>query len=1324
MSFVHLHVHSDYSFLDGGATVDGLAKRAAKYDMPALALTDHGNMCGIMDFYNACRKQGVKPIIGCEIYVVPYDMTLKKDPDLDGAPGADRGSKENAHLVLLAKDMQGYRNLCKIVSRGFTHGFYRKPRVDYETLSNHRDGLIALTACLGGEIPQVLMRNRDLEPAMCKVDEYVNIFGRENFYLEIQAHRDSRTGELEDMVAERMFELAQKRDLKCVLTNDSHYLNPEDHDAHNALLCINTGRLLSDPNRMDYGPDFYLKTPEEMAALYPGREDLVRNTLEIAERCNVEFKQDSYHLPEFACPDGLDDKTYLRRLCEEGITARYGDDALETNKAVGERLDFELGTIERMGFNSYFLIVADFMQWSREQGIPLGPGRGSAAGSIVAFALGITNIDPLKYNLLFERFLNPDRISMPDIDIDFCVERRGEVIDYTRRKYGEDCVANIGTFGKLLARAAIKDAGRVMGVPLKKVNELTKLIPVSQGKVKPLAKCLEEEPDFRAQYEQDDEIRELVDKAMKLEGLNRGTGVHAAGVVISDKDVTNYLPLMRQESTERGEDGERVFVYATQYNMNEVENQGLLKMDFLGLRNLTIMQRAVELIEKMHGVKIILDPVQAPADAPYKSLHTLDDPETYKTLAAGDGFGVFQVESEGMCRLLQSIKPSTFEDISAVLAIYRPGPLSADVDKAFAARKHGKVKVTMPGEEQGIANEQAVEVLKGILSDTYGTLIYQEQAMLMSRQLAGFTPGEADKLRKAIGKKIQAEMDKLRPKFVEGCEKNGFGAKLGNLLWDQIEGFGSYGFNKAHTVAYGLITYQTAWLKTHYRTEYFAALLTSMIGNNDKIIEYMRNIRASGVKVIPPDINVSAGEFTAKDECVVFGLSGMKGVGTKAVEKIIEARKKVGGFKGFMHFLDSVDIAHVGKPVLESLIKGGAFDSLGLNRHALLEGLERAVKVAAEGAADRARGQKGLFAAASEGPVDESARDREILPDLPPFTEAERQRAEKETFGLYITSSPLDSYRELFEKHAKHHAGSLKDGETEGAVILGGLISGLVINTVRNEHSRNFGKKMAKFDLVDDTGIVKVTVFPDVYEAQQDAIVEDAPVFVRGMVEFQGEDEPPSILVSKIIHVREAEAEFEHDHGLRFDADFRLFTSVTPDDLPGIEEGVSVRVGGPVAGLRVGKSKRGNDYATFNLAGPKGSFRVVVFGRVAEQWASRLQEGVGLFAIGKVEPERDGRYSIKADELIPAAQARQKFTTGLCLTLTTGEINTELLGSLSDTAIRHHGQTPLFFKVLNEHGHMVEFIEAAPDFYVNPTIELEQQLTNLLPPERIEISAR
>ncbi len=607
--FVHLHVHSDYSFLDGGAKVSGLAQRAAKLGLSSLALTDHGVMCGVLDFHKECKKAGVKPIIGCEIYVVPFDMTQKSDPNLSTSPGIKQ--KDYAHLVLLAENETGYKNLCKIVSKAHTRGFYRKPRADYATLAAHKEGIIALSACLGGEVPQALMHGADDKPARCKIEQYLEIFGRENFFLEVQAHRDSFSGEQEALVAKRMFEVADSMRVRTVLTNDSHYLNASDFEAHNALLCINWGRMLNDPDRPEYGPDFYLKSAEEMAALFPDRPDLVSTTLDIGKRCNFDFGKTSFHLPEFKWTDGLQPREYLRRKVDAGVKKLYGENALAKGTVTGDRLEFELSVIEKMGFNSYFLIVADFIQWAKDRQIPVGPGRGSAAGSIVAYALGITGLDPIKYNLLFERFLNPDRVSMPDIDIDFCVERRGEVIEYVRKKYGDESVCQIGTFGKLLARAAVKDAGRVLGVSLQKVNALTKLIPVTQGKVKPLDECLKEIPEFKQQYESDEETKKLVDVARSIEGLNRGTGVHAAGVVISDADVTNYMPLMRQES------GGEV-VIATQYNMNEVEAQGLLKMDFLGLRNLTIIDLALKIIEQNTGVHIELDPTRMPADAPYK----------------------------------------------------------------------------------------------------------------------------------------------------------------------------------------------------------------------------------------------------------------------------------------------------------------------------------------------------------------------------------------------------------------------------------------------------------------------------------------------------------------------------------------------------------------------------------------------------------------------------------------------------------------------------------------------------------------------------------
>ncbi len=1327
--FVHLHVHSDYSFLDGGAKVSGLAQRAAKLGLSSLALTDHGVMCGVLEFHKECKKAGVKPIIGCEIYVVPFDMTQKSDPNLASSPGIKQ--KDYAHLVLLAENETGYKNLCKIVSKAHTRGFYRKPRADHATLAQHKEGLVALSACLAGEVPQALMHGQDDKPARTKIEQYLEIFGRDNFFLEVQAHRDSFSGEQEALVAKRMFEVADSMKVRTVLTNDSHYLTAEDFQAHNALLCINWGRMLNDPDRPEYGPDFYLKDAAEMAALFPQRPDLVQATLDIGKRCNFDFGKTSFHLPEFKWTEGVSPREYLRKKVEAGVKKLYGENALAKGTITGDRLEFELSVIEKMGFNSYFLIVADFIQWAKDREIPVGPGRGSAAGSIVAYALGITGLDPIKYNLLFERFLNPDRVSMPDIDIDFCVERRGEVIEYVRNKYGDESVCQIGTFGKLLARAAVKDAGRVLGVPLQKVNALTKLIPVMQGKVKPLDECLKEIPEFKQQYESDEETRKLVDTARSIEGLNRGTGVHAAGVVISDADVTNYMPLMRQE----GSDGE--VVIATQYNMSEVEAQGLLKMDFLGLRNLTIIDQALRVIEKNTGLRIELDPTKVPADAPYKSLHTLDDAATYKTLSAGEGFGVFQVESEGMCRLMQAIKPSTFEDISAVLAIYRPGPLAAGVDKEFAARKHGRVKVTMPGENEGIANAEAVSRLKEILSDTYGTLIYQEQAMLISRRLAGFTPGDADKLRKAIGKKKKEEMDVIRPKFIEGCEKSGFSKKLGEHLWQQIEGFGAYGFNKAHTVAYGLITYQTGWLKTHYPSEYAAALLTSQIGNNDKIVEGIRNVRAMGLKVVPPDINLSDATFSARDGTVVFGLSGMKGVGTKAVEKIIEGRNKVKAFKGFLHFLENVDLTHINKAVLESLVKGGAFDSFGLNRRALLEGLESALKVCAEAAADRLRGQKGLFGGKAKQEPDEKARDLALLPKVPELSESERQRAERETFGFYISSSPLDTHRELFAKFAKYDSKSLLGLKPGCAVVIGGLISGLSVNTVKNESSRNFGKKMAKFDLADASGITKVTVFPDTYEKFQSVIQEDAPVFVRGITEAtqiqatapageeEGEDvqEQVAVTVSEIIHVQDAEQKLSADEGLAFDEDFKTFTDTTPEDLATLTEPVRVRIGGVVNKLRTGTSKRGNEYANFVLIGPKGAFKVVVFQELAKAWAGRLKEGAALFVVGEANKEDDGKVVTRADALVPAAGAREKFTKAVCLQLTVSQIHDEVLGNLSELALQHAGPTPLFFKVLGEDGAELELIEAAPDFRVKPTPDFILGVKKLIPGSDVIVAA-
>jgi len=1292
--FVHLHVHSDYSFLDGAATVKGLAKRASKLGMKHLALTDHGVMCGLPEFKSACEAEDVHPILGCEIYVVPHDMREKKMVD----------GKEYAHLVLLAENDIGYRNITKIVSKAFTEGFYRKPRADYETLAAHSEGVIALTACLGGEIPQAIMQDKP-DATRCKVEVYREIFGKENLYLEVQNHKDSEAGRMELWVAERMFDLAEKMDVKCVLTNDSHYLNPEDFHAHNVMLCINMGRLITDENRFEYGPDFYLKSAEEMAALFPGRPDLLTNTVEIAERCNVTLKRDQkYFLPSFECPDDLSEEAYVDALCRKGLIERYGS---ELSDAVKERYDFEYETIKKMGFMSYFLITADFINWAKAQGIPVGPGRGSAAGSIVAYAMGITNVDPLKYNLLFERFLNPDRVSMPDIDIDFCQERRGEVIEYVRQKYGSESVCQIGTFGKLLSRAVLKDVGRVLNVSLQTVNAITKQIEVKQGRVPKIAEILASNEVLRAQYNEDEEIRELWDTAKTLEGVTRGTGVHAAGVVIAPSSVDNYMPLMRQKESGDGE-----VVIATQYTMNEVEEQGLLKMDFLGLRNLTIIQQALDFIEQDTGKKIDINAVE------------LEDEETYKTLARGEGFGVFQLESEGMCKLLRNVKPTEFEDISAVLAIYRPGPLSAGVDVTFARRKNGLEAVLMPGEGgeplpdgghrvTSIVSDEAVEKLKGILSDTYGLLIYQEQAMLMSRQLGGFTPGNADVLRKAIGKKKQDLMDKLHPQFVSGCVEKGYGEELGEHLWLKMEGFGEYGFNKAHSIAYGLITYQTAWLKTHYPGQYAAALISSQIGNNDKIIEYVRGVRQMGIEVLPPDINRSLAGFSTSDGAVVFGLSGMKGAGTKAIEAILEARKNVGGrFKGFLHFLENVDHSRVTKSVMETLVKGGAFDSMGLNRSALDKGVEKAMRYASGVAADKLRGQTNLFG----GPTDivlsdeeEHQRDRDMLGSGEEWSDTEKQKAEKETFGFYITSSPLDSAKDALDKYRTHTTASVQQEGADKQVLLGGMISAIKRIRIQKETSRNFGKEMAKVELTDFDGTVNLTVFPDSLEEHGEHLVEDAIVFVKGYTDHDGEG--IGLRLADVIPAAEAEEKLGNDPLLLYGKLFASYSTWEPaklKDLPTDGERVKVQIAGVAQNIKHRISKKNKkDYLQFSIVNRDGTAKVMAFREAFDKSREFLlphgkpANGTPIMILGDADNSEEWGVSIFANEVIKFEDAQAKLTRAVCIDLRAQGISRELLENLRELVLKHRGTLPLFLNVkATDDAEDAEVMEMPEEYHV------------------------
>jgi len=1307
--FTHLHVHSDYSFLDGGATVSGLAKFAAELGMKSLALTDHGNMCGLIEFRKACEKAGVKPILGSEIYVVPHDMREKKSV----------GGKDYSHLVLLAENEVGYRNLTKIVSKAYTQGFYRKPRADYATLREHHDGLIALTACLGGEVPQAIMRAQP-EAADCVVDTYKSIFGAENLYLEVQNHEASECGAQELKVAGPMFELGKKHGVKCVLTNDSHYLKREDFHAHNVLLCINTKKLITDQNRMEYGPDFYLKSPEEMAGLFPEMPELLTHSMEIAERCALPpNKQGQYFLPSFACPDGMTEPQYLEHLCRVGLRKRYGDPLPEK---VEERFVFELGVITKMGFASYFLITQDFVNWAKGQAIPVGPGRGSAAGSIVAYALGITGVDPLAYNLLFERFLNPDRVSMPDIDIDFCQERRGEVIDYVRRKYGSECVCQIGTFGKLLSRSVLKDVGRVLNVPLEVVNGITKKIEVRQGKVPPIAEILEENTELRQQYEDDAEIHTLWETAKTLEGLTRGTGVHAAGVVIAPSSVDNYVPLMLQKE---GDDGEPVI--ATQYTMGEIEQQGLLKMDFLGLRNLTIIDHALKHIREDTGEQIDLEKLP------------LDDAATYDMLKKGSGFGVFQLESDGMCRLLRSIQPSTFEDISAVLAIYRPGPLGANVHVDFARRKSGEDALLMPGEkgerlsvggivttrDRAIASPEAVERLKLILSDTYGLLIYQEQAMLMSRRLAGFTPGMADKLRKAIGKKDEKGMAELKPKFIEGCEKEGFGTELGTHLWNLMEGFGAYGFNKAHTVAYAVIAFQTAWLKAHYPAQYGAALISSQIGYNEGVVACVKGVREMGMEVVPPDINRSKASFSTSGNQILFGLAGIKGSSTRGVQAILEARQREKGkFLGFMHFLESIDHSEVNRPTLESLIKCGAFDSLNLKRPALLASLEKCMRAAARTAEDKLRGQSNLFGAPASPTRDsEFKRDLATLGDTPDWSDAEKQRAEKEVFGFFLSSSPLDQHAETLKTYRSHTHAELKETHPRQAVVIGGMIQGLKTRVVRKEGSRTAGREYATFTLVDDDGAVDVTTYPDQYDQVRERLADDRVVLVKGNMDPGSEPEALRVTASDIILVEDAATKLKPMSNDPAAEHLLAFCTVPPSRLNTVPQRHKIKMAGRAGAIREIMTKKGDPMFGFPLSNRQGTVDVMCGPRTYQKLKGKVEEDSLYVVTGEVTQGERGA-TLWMEDVMTFEKARRSMTSAVCLKLDATEVTKSTLEAVRKIVERHRGRLPMFLRLeLPELESDPELLPLPANFAVSPTDEMLKELAEAVGKDRLELQA-
>jgi DNA polymerase-3 subunit alpha len=1045
--FVHLHTHTEYSLLDGAGRIKKSVARAAELGMPALAITDHGVMYGVIDFYKAAKKAGIKPVIGCEVYVAPRSRT-DRDPRRD--------SKQH-HLVLLARNMAGYKNLMELVSRGFSEGFYYKPRVDHELLKQYSPGLIALSACLAGEIPAAILEHRE-EDALQLVRFYREAFGEENFFLEMQDHGIPE----QKVMNQGLIQLSKASGTPLIASNDLHYIDRSDAEAHDVLLCIQTGKTIDDTSRMRFSTEeFYLKSAEEMAVLFPEQLQALDNTLAVADACNLEFEFGNTHLPVYEIPADYDDNSYLRKVCMDGAQGRY---RTGLSAEITERLDFELNVIKQMGYASYFLIVWDFIRYAHENGILVGPGRGSAAGSLVAYCLGITNIDPLKYNLLFERFLNPERVTMPDIDIDFCYEKREKVIDYVVAKYGGESVAQIITFGTMAARAAVRDVGRVLNLPYAEVDRIAKLIPAELNIS--IADAMEKTPELQELAKNDQRIAKLIELSLAVEGLPRHASTHAAGVVISRDPLVQYVPLQKS-----GDDG-----MVTQFPMGTLEELGLLKMDFLGLRTLTIMEEATRLIKLSTGKDVDI------------SALPLEDEATFRLLSQGDTAGVFQLESSGMRSVLRELKPNVFEDIIAVVALYRPGPM--EQIPTFIQSKHGHVPI-----------RYVHPSLKPILKETYGVMVYQEQIMQVAATMAGFSLGEADLLRRAIGKKKLEVLNEQREKFVKGCTAKDHPAKVAHEIYDLIVKFASYGFNKSHAAAYALIAYQTAYLKANYPTQFMAALLTGVMGTSDKVAAYITDSKRMGIDVLAPDINISDANFTVSGEKEIrYGLSAVKNVGLGAIESIVKARSEHGDFASLRDFCSRVDSRTCNKKVLENLIKSGAFDCLGANRAQLLAILEDTVAAGQTMQRERQNGQMSMFEIAEEDC--EWVKLRDELPDLPPPSPRERLAMEKEAIGLYISGHPLQEYENVLNHYPYlTNCTALKQAQDNTQVVVAGMIGGV------KQIVTKAGKPMAFFMLEDLQDQVEVVVFSAIYDKARPYLENDRFVVVQGRTSHKEEED-------------------------------------------------------------------------------------------------------------------------------------------------------------------------------------------------------------------------
>jgi DNA polymerase-3 subunit alpha len=1072
--FVHLHLHTDYSLLDGACDVEQLAKHVSKIGQKAVAMTDHGNIYGAVHFVEAAQKHGVKPIVGCELYIC-------KKEDHSAPPEGDTYN----HLLVLAENEEGYRNLIKITSEASMHGFYYKPRVSKKFLAEHSKGLIGLSGCLAGEVCEHLMAGK-YEAARDAAGFYRELFGKDNFFMEIQ----DQGLEEERRIHGDLFRLEKELGIPMVATNDSHYLCEDDAHAQDVLICVQTGKSIHDTNRLKFQTNqFFVKTGEEMAHVFRDRLDVLKRTLAIAERCDFKLNKIKNPFPEFQVPTGYTLDSYFEHVAREGFARRWevlrgleGTGRLKKSQSDYEqRLALEIEIIKSMKFSGYFLIVWDFIRYAREKNIPVGPGRGSAAGALVAYAMGITNIDPLQNELLFERFLNPERVSLPDIDIDFCMNRRGEVINYVTDKYGRENVAQIITFGTMAAKAAIKDVGRAMDIPYNDVDRVAKMVPTTLNIT--IEHALRDSPSLQQAYESEPQVKELIDTALKLEGLVRNSGVHAAGVVISPQPLTDLVPLHKTKNDE----------IVTAYDMKAVEKMGLLKMDFLGLTTLTIVDDALKLISQRHG-PVDLDQV------PW------DDAKTYeRVFHTGLTSGIFQFESGGMTDVLRRYKPSSVEDLTALNALYRPGPIQGGMIDDFIERKWGRRKV-----------EYELPQLEPLLKETLGVIVYQEQVMQIANVLAGYSLGEADLLRRAMGKKNPEEMAAQRDRFVKGAVEKGLPEKKIVKIFDLMEQFAGYGFNKSHSAAYALLAYHTAYLKTHYPVEFMAALLTSQTSNTDNVVKYINECREMGIPVEPPDINVSDAFFTPHESAIRFGLAAVKNVGRNAIESIVAARKETGSFRSMFEFCEKVDLRLLNKRVIESLIKSGAMDTFGY-RAQLMAVTDKAMERAQKTQRDAELGQHGLFGVFQQDQL--SLAEKEKLPSVPEWEEHQRLSYEKEVLGFFITGHPLEKYKDKlqdFNALTAEAISAMKSGTGRDEITTAGVISGLRVLKSKK------GDQYAQAMLEDMTGAVEAIIFPEAYKRLQGMLKQEIPMLVRCSVRVE-EGSNPKIALSQLTPLEEAQ---------------------------------------------------------------------------------------------------------------------------------------------------------------------------------------------------------